>query len=446
MPRLWIARVVVGAAVVLAAACSFEPSGAVAVDAATDTAELDGPTIDALDGSIDAQDASPDALDACVPGPELCNGVDDNCNGMIDEAFPTLGTACDGPDSDMCPDDVMVCAASGVGTTCATGDDDLETCNGMDDDCDGTIDDGFPGVGMACDGADTDVCVEGMLMCSVDGASVVCSDVTSSTVETCNSMNDDCDATTDEGFDVGMPCDGTDGDACVEGTIECDPGTGGTRCNDNTGTQIEQCNNADDDCDTMMDEGFDLTSDPLNCGLCGRVCANNFGTTSCATSACVPTCSAGANDCDGNPVTGCELRDTNPACASAGALGSGSVIGDVGAATLTGSGYGEAVYTVLVRETAGGDIPVRAEVTLTSPPGTNFDLEVTCASCAGTPLSSNNLTGDDVVAVRRNDRNGINDDYTIIVTVRWTSSSACGTWALTVAGNAGTTVAQTCAP
>jgi hypothetical protein len=101
---------------------------------------------------------------------------------------------------------------------------------------------------------------------------------------------------------------------------------------------------------------------------------------------------------------------------------------------------------VTVTENVGGNNPIRAEVTLTSPPGTNFDLDVTCASCAGTPLSSNNLTGDDVVAVRRNDRSGINDDYTIVVTVRWTSSTACGNWSLSVTGNAGTTVAQTCAP
>ena len=49
---------------------------------------------------------------AKCPTAEVCNGADDNCNGEIDEDFPTLGTACDGPDSDLCLDDTMICAAS----------------------------------------------------------------------------------------------------------------------------------------------------------------------------------------------------------------------------------------------------------------------------------------------------------------------------------------------
>ncbi len=205
-------------------------------------------------------------------------------------------------------------------------------------------------------------------------------------------------------------------------------------------------NNADDDCDVAVDESFDLSTDASNCGLCGRACSNGFGSTTCAGSACVPTCSAGANDCDGNPVTGCELRDTNPACASAAPLDSGSVVGDTGAATLTGSGYGEAVYTVLVRETVGGNIPVRAQVTLTSPAGSNFDLDVACISCGGITLSSNSIASTDVVEVRRNDFSGLADDFNMVVTVRWTSSTACGNWTLTVTGNAGTTATQTCPP
>lgn len=264
--------------------------------------------------------------------------------------------------------------------------------------------------------------------------------------ELCNGADDDCDAVTDEGIDVGGPCDGADGDACSEGTIECDLGTGGIRCSDTTGTQLEQCNGTDDDCDAAIDEGFDLTSDELNCGMCGRLCSNGFGTNTCANSTCAPTCSAGANDCDSNPVTGCELRNTNPACGSAAPLESGSVVGDVGAPTLTANGYAEAAYTVRVVESASGVVPLRAQVTLTSPPGTNFDLDVACIACGGVTLSSSNATSTDVVEVRRDDRAGVSDAFDMIVTVRWTSSVACGNWTLTVTGNAGTIAAQTCPP
>ncbi len=34
----------------------------------------------------------------------------------------------------------------------------------------------------------------------------------------------------------------------------------------------EQCNGVDDDCDGMVDEDFDLMTDPDNCGSCGNTC------------------------------------------------------------------------------------------------------------------------------------------------------------------------------
>jgi len=67
------------------------------------------------------------------PVAELCNDIDDDCDGSTDEDFG-VGEACDGPDSDECLDDVMSCQG------CSQGPDLLETCNGVDDDCDGIVD------------------------------------------------------------------------------------------------------------------------------------------------------------------------------------------------------------------------------------------------------------------------------------------------------------------
>lgn len=67
------------------------------------------------------------------PTMEVCNGLDDNCDGQVDEGFG-LGQACDGPDTDLCLDDVMTCNG------CSLGANNLETCNGVDDNCNGIID------------------------------------------------------------------------------------------------------------------------------------------------------------------------------------------------------------------------------------------------------------------------------------------------------------------
>jgi hypothetical protein len=190
----------------------------------------------------------------------------------------------------------------------------------------------------------------------------------------------------------------------------------------------------DDDCDLSTDEDFDLTTDPANCGQCGRQCTNSFGTTTCGASTCMPTCSAGSNDCDGDPVNGCELRDTNTPCGSA--VDVGDVRDDTDADTITRNGGTEAFFRVTVLDSIGGPTPLLAQVTLTSAPGTNFDLFVTCIVCGSTTLSSS-TTGVDTVNIGRSDFSG-NRSYDILIGVRWTSSAACGDWSLVVTGNVAT--------
>jgi len=72
----------------------------------------------------------------------------------------------------------------------------------------------------------------------------------------------------------------------------------------------ESCNDADDDCDAIADEDFDLTADVRNCGACGTACALPNATTECAGALCtgaIIACDDGFEDCDGTASTGCEV-------------------------------------------------------------------------------------------------------------------------------------------
>jgi hypothetical protein len=64
---------------------------------------------------------------------ETCNGLDDNCNGTIDEGF-NLGAPCPNPDPTHCVGSVITCDGCSVTPT------PVETCNGKDDNCNGIID------------------------------------------------------------------------------------------------------------------------------------------------------------------------------------------------------------------------------------------------------------------------------------------------------------------
>ncbi|HRE92502.1 MAG TPA: MopE-related protein, partial [Myxococcota bacterium] len=203
------------------------------------------------------------ACDARTPVGELCNDIDDNCDGETDEGFSELGQTCDGDDSDACKDGVWICGATGaLGCT-----DDLasqvERCNAVDDDCDGETDEDFVGLGEGCDGVDADLCKDGVWVC--DGLSMVCDDDGTSKSETCNGLDDDCDGVVDDGYDVGTPCDGpADPDTCPDGAKVCNGEGTGTVCEDGPAGPVELCNGADDDCDGAVDEGFEAKNTPCD--------------------------------------------------------------------------------------------------------------------------------------------------------------------------------------
>ncbi len=235
----------------------------------------------------------------CEPrGEEGCNGFDDDCDGRIDEGFD-VGQPCDGDDADFCTNGTLTCTSNGSGVECANEDpaDLVETCNDLDDDCDGDTDEGLPACACSnggspgqeiCNAVDDDC--DGQI--DEDLPACACSNGGSPGQETCNAIDDDCDGAVDNGFPVGIACDSDDLDECQNGTTTCTSDGTDVECvNEDPVDIVEACNNLDDDCDGDTDEDLPACA-----------CSNGG-------SPGQEICNAVDDDCDG------QIDEDLPACA-----------------------------------------------------------------------------------------------------------------------------------
>jgi hypothetical protein len=395
-------------------------------------------------------DAS-ECVDAGAALVELCNGADDDCDPATADgsADAMVGTSCDGTDGDLCVEGTRSCAGGMLQCSDATGTT-FDLCNSADDDCDPASADGAedPLVGPTCDGPDGDLCNEGVRSCS--GGSVVCGDTTATTIDTCNGFDDDCDAASADGSEdpsIGVACDGGDGDLCVEGTRTCSGGI--ATCSDTTGTTFDLCNGADDDCDAASADGAEDPfvgascdgSDGDSCVEGTRTCAGGNLACSDTTGTTAEACNAFDDDCDG-AMDEDFPRDTNPACA-ASTIVLGSVPGDASSQQLVTSSYDERWYKVTIREdTAGVNSYLSASVQLEVDPAVDFDLYVYCLSCGGALAGQSEepagLT--EWIDLRKNDT-AATDTFDVLIEVRAYSAPVCAPWVLTVISDTAVTAA-----
>ncbi|MFT7622797.1 MAG: hypothetical protein ACI9WU_001972, partial [Myxococcota bacterium] len=105
---------------------------------------------------------------------EVCDDPSQSDNDCNPATIDPFGTACDGGDSDSCINGTVTCGGGGLLNLCLNEipANIPETCNFLDDDCNGSTDDGL-GVGVACDGADPDTCSGGRTTCS-GAQAVIC--------------------------------------------------------------------------------------------------------------------------------------------------------------------------------------------------------------------------------------------------------------------------------
>ena len=199
---------------------------------------------------------------------EVCDGLDNDCNGALDDSLTAPG--CDKIQG-VCKDATQICQGLAGWSNCSsdvyrihaksngTTYQSLETlCDGQDNDCDGTTDEGcscVDGTKRPC-GSEKGQCAVGLQICS-SGTWSECFGEVMAANETCDGLDNDCDGKVDENLtrSCSTVC-GVGSESCTKGLyVDC------------TAPQPSEeiCDGLDNDCDGTIDDAEGLCAPGSNC-------------------------------------------------------------------------------------------------------------------------------------------------------------------------------------
>ncbi len=245
-------------------------------------------------GVTNCQNGSVACTQSVQPSNEVCDNQDNNCNGSVDENDPGGGGVCNSGLQGVCAPGVLHCV-SGALACQQNAQPSNEVCDGQDNDCNGTVDNGNPGGGVNCNTGLLGACAAGHTVCQ--NGSIACVQNTQPSAETCDGVDNNCNGQVDDGNPGGaVACNTGNLGVCAAGTTACSGGQ--VVCNQNVQPGAETCDGLDNNCNGQSDEGNPGSNANCNTGLQG-VCAAGKTTCQNGAIACVQNLQPSADLCDG---------------------------------------------------------------------------------------------------------------------------------------------------